>query len=55
MKQKQKRRKKMYTKSCRAGLTPEMWMELQELKVALGKNKSVIIREAIAMYKKASL
>lgn len=55
MKQKRKKRKRVYTKTCRALLTPDMWIDLQEMKAALGKSKSAIIREALDMYKKASL
>lgn len=45
-----KRRKKKYTKSCKAGLTKDMWVTLTEMKVALGISKARIIREALREY-----
>lgn len=45
-----KRRKKKYTKSCKAGLTREMWVMLTEMKVKLGIPKARIIREALREY-----
>lgn len=47
---KKKKSKKIYTKSCKAGVTKEMWMILTELKIRLGKSKAQIIREALTEY-----
>ena len=44
-----KRRKRTYTKSCRA-LIKEMWVLLQELKVKERRSKASIIRSAITEY-----
>lgn len=45
-----KRRKRTYTKSCRALITKEMWVLLQELKVKERRSKASIIRSAITEY-----
>lgn len=48
-----RKRKPRYTKSCKAGISRDMWIELQEMKVRTGKSKSQIIREALEMYKES--
>lgn len=45
-----KRRKKKYTKSCRAGVTKDMWFMLTTMKIKLNKSKAQIIREALTEY-----
>lgn len=42
-----KKSKRKYTKNCKAGITPSMWILMQELKIKTGKSKAAIIREAI--------
>lgn len=45
-----KKSRRLYTKSCKAGVTPSMWILLQELKVKTGKSKAAIIRTAVEEY-----
>lgn len=45
-----KKSKKKYTKSCRAGVTKEMWQLLAYMKIKLGMSKAQIIREALSEY-----
>ncbi|MCM1440870.1 MAG: ribbon-helix-helix domain-containing protein [Roseburia sp.] len=45
-----KKSKKRFTKSCKAGITKEMWMMLTEMKIRLNMSKARIIREALREY-----
>ena len=47
-----KRRKRKYTRTVKSLVTPDMWIMLQELKVATGKSKGAIIRESLCDYEK---
>lgn len=42
--------KRKYTKSVKAGVTKDMFIMLQEIKVRTGKSKAAIIREALEDY-----
>lgn len=44
--------KRRFTKNIKAGITPDMWIMLQELKVRTGKSKAAIVREALDIYDK---
>lgn len=50
MKRKTRKSRRLYTKKATAGITPDMWIMLQELKVETKKSKAAIIREALTEY-----
>lgn len=50
MTKRSKTSKRKYTKKAQAGVTNDMWILLQELKVQTRKSKAQILREAIQLY-----
>lgn len=50
MKKRKTKSKRKFTKVCKAGITPQVWILLQELKVRTGMSKAAIIREALQEY-----
>ena len=42
--------RRIYTQKATAGITRDMWIMLQEIKIATGKSKACIIREALTEY-----